>query len=96
MKVAYKKKLQEQNFTGTQAEAAYETFEALLKLELLNGDGAVTLQGIGRLSVKSLKARKGINPKTKAPIDIPARLSVGFKPAPSLKKELNSVKTAPK
>tara|TARA_B100000315_G_C14405400_1_gene508448 strand:- start:558 stop:827 length:270 start_codon:yes stop_codon:yes gene_type:complete len=44
--------------------------------------------GFGTFSVRSRKARKGRNPQTGAVISIRASKSVGFKPAPGLKKGL--------
>ena len=39
----------------------------------------VALLGFGSFSVAEKSARKGVNPKTKQPIEIPARKSVKFK-----------------
>jgi DNA-binding protein HU-beta len=44
--------------------------------------------GFGTFSVRSRKARKGRNPQTGAVINIKASRTVGFKPAPDLKKGL--------
>jgi DNA-binding protein HU-beta len=44
--------------------------------------------GFGTFTVRSRKARKGINPQTGATISIKASRTVGFKPAPVLKKGL--------
>lgn len=44
--------------------------------------------GFGTFTVRSRKARKGRNPQTGAVIAIKASRSVGFKPAPLLKKGL--------
>src|ERR1041384_6098106 len=44
--------------------------------------------GFGPFTVRSRKARKGRNPQTGAVINIKASRSVGFKPAPVLKKGL--------
>ena len=46
--------------------------------ELKEG-GKVALLGFGSFSVAEKSARKGVNPKTKQPIEIPARKSVKFK-----------------
>lgn len=46
--------------------------------ELKNG-GKVVLVGFGTFSVTERGARKGINPRTKEPIDIPAKKVVKFK-----------------
>ena len=44
--------------------------------------------GFGTFTVRARKARKGINPQTGATISIKASRTVGFKPAPVLKKGL--------
>ena len=44
--------------------------------------------GFGTFTVRTRKARMGVNPQTKKPIKIPASKTVGFKAAPSLKKGL--------
>ena len=44
--------------------------------------------GFGTFTVRGRKARQGRNPQTGAIINIKASRTVGFKPAPSLKKGL--------
>ncbi len=44
--------------------------------------------GFGTFSVRRRKAREGFNPRSKAPMTIPAARSVGFRAAPELKKGL--------
>jgi DNA-binding protein HU-beta len=44
--------------------------------------------GFGTFSVRRRRARSGFNPRTAAPMTIPAARSVGFRPAPELKKGL--------
>ena len=41
--------------------------------------GKVVLVGFGTFSVSERSARKGINPRTKQPIDIPAKKTAKFK-----------------
>lgn len=55
-------------------EAVIESITA----EVKNG-GKVALVGFGTFSVTQKAARKGINPRTKAVINIPAKKSVKFK-----------------
>lgn len=50
-----------------------EVFERLVKGE------RVTIRGFGSFGIKTRPARKGRNPKTGAPIDIPARKVIKFK-----------------
>ncbi|NDV77918.1 HU family DNA-binding protein [Dysgonomonas sp. 511] len=47
--------------------------------EEVKGGGKVALVGFGTFSVTEKAARKGINPRTKAVIDIPAKKVVKFK-----------------
>jgi DNA-binding protein HU-beta len=46
----------------------------------------VSLLGFGSFSVVKKAPRKGVNPRTKKPIDIPARKVVKFKPGAGLAK----------
>jgi DNA-binding protein HU-beta len=47
--------------------------------EELKTGGKVALLGFGSFSITEKSARKGVNPKTKQPINIPARKTVKFK-----------------
>lgn len=49
----------------------------------------ILISGFGKFNLKESKARKGINPKTKAEINIPAKTSVKFKPSSKLIERLN-------
>lgn len=60
------------------SKKAVEAFIETVSSELKEG-GKVALLGFGSFSVAEKAARKGVNPKTKAAIDIPARNSVKFK-----------------
>lgn len=62
------------------------TFEALARA--IRKDKRFQVPGFGTFSVRSRKARKGRNPQTGAEIAIKASRTVGFKPAPSLKRGL--------
>ncbi|MGH7923282.1 MAG: HU family DNA-binding protein [Candidatus Binatus sp.] len=44
--------------------------------------------GFGTFSVRRRKARAGFNPRTNSPMTIPAARTVGFRPAPELRKGL--------
>ncbi|HVA77461.1 MAG TPA: HU family DNA-binding protein [Candidatus Binataceae bacterium] len=44
--------------------------------------------GFGTFTVRRHRARAGYNPRTKATMTIPAMRTVGFRPAPQLKKGL--------
>lgn len=60
------------------AKKAVEAFVETVSSELKES-GKVALLGFGSFSVAEKSARKGVNPKTKQPIEIPARKSVKFK-----------------
>ena len=60
------------------AKKAVEAFVETVSSESKEG-GKVALLGFGSFSVAEKSARKGVNPKTKQPIEIPARKSVKFK-----------------
>ena len=52
-------------------------------------EGRVQLPGFGTLMVRDRSARTGRNPKTGEKIEIPACRTVGFKPAISLREQIN-------
>lgn len=51
-------------------------------------DKRFSLPGFGTFTVKKRKGRTGRNPQSGAEIKIPPSKTVGFKPAPALKKSL--------
>ena len=50
--------------------------------------GKFSYPGFGTFALKARSARTGINPKTKAKIQIPASNTVGFKPSTNWKQTL--------
>lgn len=62
-----------------------EALDAILDSisESLGRGEDVVLPGFGSFKITERKARQGINPLTGAPLDIPARKGVRFKPAAS-------------
>jgi DNA-binding protein HU-beta len=68
------------------ADAVDSTFDNLTRA--IKKDKRFQVPGFGTFSVRSRKARKGRNPQTGAVISIKASRTVGFKPAPVLKKGL--------
>jgi DNA-binding protein HU-beta len=68
------------------AEALDVTFEQIARS--IKKEKRFQIPGFGTFTVRSRKARKGRNPQTGAVITIKASRTVGFKPAPSLKKGL--------
>ena len=67
-------------------EVVDATFENLARA--IKKDRRFQVPGFGTFSVRSRKARKGRNPQTGDEIVIKASRTVGFKPAPDLKKGL--------
>lgn len=57
--------------------------------EGLKKDGKVALVGFGTFSAKKRAAREGINPLTKQPLKIPAKVVASFKAGSKLKDALN-------
>ncbi|MBI3001789.1 MAG: HU family DNA-binding protein [Deltaproteobacteria bacterium] len=67
-------------------DAVDSTFETLTRA--IKRDKRFQVPGFGTFTVRSRKARKGRNPQTGAEITIKASRTVGFKPAPNLKRGL--------
>ncbi|MEG0794864.1 MAG: HU family DNA-binding protein [Bacilli bacterium] len=55
----------------------------------LKKEGKVSLVGFGTFNAKKRAAREGINPLTKEPIKIPAKIVASFKAGSKLKDALN-------
>ena len=71
--------------TKVDAKKAVEAFIKTVEGAVKKGD-KVALLGFGSFTVVKKAARKGVNPKTKKPINIPARKVVKFKPGAALAK----------
>ncbi len=69
------------------AETVDAVFEAIREA-LAKGDN-VTLIGFGTFSVRERAGRKGLNPRTKEPIEIKAAKVPLFKPGKALKDAVN-------
>lgn len=67
-------------------EAVDATFENISRA--IRKSKRFQVPGFGTFTVRSRKAHKGKNPQTGATITIKASRTVGFKPAPDLKKSL--------
>ncbi|MDK4680585.1 HU family DNA-binding protein [Kingella negevensis] len=61
----------EAGLTKTDAGKALDAFTGVVKTALKDGD-TITLVGFGTFKVAERAERKGLNPKTKQPITIPA------------------------
>jgi len=55
----------------------------------LKKEGRVALVGFGTFTARKRAAREGINPLTKKPIKIPAKIVASFKAGSKLKDKLN-------
>ena len=62
------------------------TFEHISRS--LRRDKRFAMPGFGTFSVRRRKARAGFNPRTNSSMTIPAARTIGFRPAPKLKKGL--------
>jgi DNA-binding protein HU-beta len=75
-------------FTQKDAAAAYDALiEAVT--EALKAGEKVQLVGFGTIEVKDVAAKTGINPQTKAPVEIPACKKPVMKFGKAFKAELN-------
>jgi DNA-binding protein HU-beta len=54
----------------------------------IHEDERFCMPGFGTFSIRRRKARNGFNPRTNRKMKIPAARTVGFRPAPELKKGL--------
>ena len=75
-------------------EATKRAVETILDLAFdeirksVKKDRRFSYPGFGTFTVRTRKARMGVNPQTKKPIKIPSTRTVGFKAAPVFKKGL--------
>jgi DNA-binding protein HU-beta len=68
----------------SQSEKFLNTFIEVVT-ENLKAGNEITITGFGTFKRTTRKARKGVNPKTGAPMDIAASTSVSFKTGKTLK-----------
>ena len=74
--------------TKKDAERLVElVFESII--DTLNQGEKIELRGFGSFRVRERGARRGRNPKTGAPVDIPAKRVPYFKPGKELKELIN-------
>ena len=76
------------SISKTDAGKALDCVISSITKELKAGR-SVTLVGFGTFSVRSRKARTGVNPMTKEQIKIKASKTAAFKPGKALKDTLN-------
>ena len=60
---------------------AVKALNAFVKVEALRGDEKILLTGLGTFSTVRYPERMGRNPRTGAPVRIPARRAVRFRPS---------------
>lgn len=71
--------------TGTAAHrAATDVIAAIVKE--MKKQGSFTLPSFGTFTVRKMKARKGVNPRTQEPVKVKASKTVRFRPSPNLRK----------
>jgi DNA-binding protein HU-beta len=73
------------NISRVEAKKAIDAFIKTIEDAVKDGE-KVSILGFGSFSVVEKAARKGVNPKTKEPINILARKVVKFKPGAELAK----------
>lgn len=76
------------DFTRQDVALMLKAFSSTL-LSQLETKGRVLINNVGRFATSERAARKGVNPRTQAPVDIPASLGVTYKPSKSVKDYLN-------
>lgn len=79
--------VQKSGLSRKHCEAALEAFVAATRDALKNGD-KVHLVGFGTFEVKERAARTGRNPRTMAPVNIPASKQPAFRPGKALKETI--------
>ena len=76
------------DLTKKDAEQLVEVvFESIIKT--LNDGEKIELRGFGSFRVRERGARRGRNPKTGDPVEIPAKRAAYFKPGKELKELIN-------
>lgn len=76
------------DLTKKDAEAIVDTIFNTMKETLLEGE-KVLISGFGTFKVNNRKERKGVSPKSKETIIIPASRTISFKPSNKLKDAMN-------
>ena len=73
---------------ANQAQEYLERFGDIAAAELLGG-GEIPLPGVGKLVIKQRAARKGRNPKTGEPLNIPAKKALTVNLSKDFKESFN-------
>lgn len=80
--------------TGFTQKDTQKLLDALVEIatdELAEG-GSILLTGFGCLEAKTRKARRGSNPRTGEPIDIPSSVTAVFRTGSALQAKLDEMK----
>lgn len=77
--------------TNVESEAVLKAFIDCVRETLKKGE-KIQLVGFGSFATVKRAARKGVNPKTKRPIQIPAKKVAKFTPGKELKDQVNKAK----
>jgi DNA-binding protein HU-beta len=78
--------------TGISQKETKQVIDAALKVieDALKRGEKVTLTGFGTFEVRQRQAREGVNPQTRAKINIPATKTPGFSASSTLKDAVKS------
>jgi len=79
---------EKRNLTKKETETLVNTIFDTMTESLIEGD-KVLISGFGTFKVNNRRERKGVSPKTKDAITIPASRTVSFKPSNRLKDSMN-------
>lgn len=79
---------EKRNLTKKDAEILVNTVFDTMVDRMLDGE-KVLISGFGTFKVNNRQERKGVSPKTKQTITIPASRTVSFKPSNRLKDAMN-------
>lgn len=76
---------------GTSKKSSETNLDAIIEIisEVLKNKGKIKLVGFGSFQTRKRAAMKGINPRTKEEIKIPASTLPTFKPGKALKDAVN-------
>lgn len=77
-----------QDIPATLVDEVLGAFFDHVAVTLASGDN-VSIRRFGKFEPRKRRAVTRLNPKTKIPIDVPAKVSVGFVPSSNLKQRLN-------
>lgn len=75
-------------------EIVQHTFDAIVETLLENG--RIELRNFGVFEVKQRRARKARNPRTDAPVDVPPKKVVTFKPGKEMEEKVRALSRVPK